>query len=80
MSNEPLPEMPNIPTTILPPGDDGIVVIVDERVGTPDGIIGQPLPPPPVTYQVWQPGQPVPAGAILMTREVAEMSGYLPKP
>ena len=56
------------------PNDDGIVVVVDERVGTPDAIIGQPTQLN-ITYQVW-PGGTVPTGGILMTRGDAEASGY----
>jgi hypothetical protein len=71
------PEPPDQNDPPEPPGDD-IVVVVDERVGTPDAIIGQPTQLH-ITYQLW-PGGSVPPGGILMTREDAEASGYTEAP
>ncbi len=60
--------------------DSDIVVVDDERVGLVGAVIGLPSSPPlnpPVTYRVVGPNYTPSGDEILMTRAVANDSGYL---
>jgi hypothetical protein len=61
----------------IPQSEDTIVVVNDERVGTPASIIGQePITyfDPPIYYSVYNEQAPLPG--LLLTQEVADASGY----
>jgi hypothetical protein len=81
MPDETTPATPNSSDTLdtdTTRDETGIVIVNDERVGGTGAIIGE-VTSLTITYQTWQEGDPVPEGALLMTQQVAEMSGYVPQ-